>query len=135
MPTPWKVLLPAWIGVSTALLCGSVEAQDPPGTASVPQATAVDVWNLQPGGLYRLSAETFVVMEPEPELHTVPGVSAGAEHIEAPPLVPSSTVVRIARRSVTRNVIWYELRTPDREKTYGWVSAEELQWQEVTRIE
>jgi hypothetical protein len=126
---------PVWLGVLIGLVPLSAEAQQTVPAGSESQAAEVDVNNLPLGALYRLSEETWVVMEPEPELHTVPGVSNSVEHFDAIPLVPSATVVRIARKSVARNVIWYELRTPDSKKTYGWVSAEELYFQELTPVE
>jgi hypothetical protein len=135
MASPKTIAAPVVLGLLLALGPLSVEAQQtvPAGPAS--QAAPVDVFNLPLGGLFRLSEETWVVMEPEPEAHTIPGVSNSVEHFDLIPLVPSGTVVRIARKSVSQNIIWYELRTPDAEKSHGWVSVEELEFQELTPVE
>lgn len=138
MPNPSTIRPLVRIGLLVA--CGafgpiSAAAQQTAPAGSEPQAAAVDAYNLPIGGLYRLSEETWVVMEPEPEAHTVPGVSNSVEHFDLIPFVPSGTVVRIARKSVSQNVIWYELRTPDAEQSHGWVSVEELVFQDLTPVE
>ena len=135
MPNFRKALPHIGAGFLIAVGTAPAEAQQAVRAGSEAQAAEVDVRNLPIGGLFRLSEETWVVMEPEPEAHTVPGVSNSPEHFDEVPFVPSSTVVLIARKSVSQNVIWYELRTPDAEKTYGWVSVEELEFQELTRVE
>ena len=129
------ILLPVLIGLLTVFGASPVDAQQTVPAGSASQALGVDVYNLPLGGLFRLSEETWVVMEPEPEAHTIPGVSNSVEHFDLIPLVPSGTVVRIARKSVSQNVIWYELRTPDAEKSHGWVSVDELVFQELTPVE
>jgi hypothetical protein len=135
MPHLKTIVVSVWIGLLAVLGASSAEAQQAVPAGAESQAAAVDVYNLPLGGLYRLSEETWVVMEPEPEAHTVPGVSNSVEHFDLIPFVPIGTVVRIARKSVARNVIWYELRTPDSKETYGWVSVEELVFQELTPVD
>lgn len=136
MPNARRVSFAVWTGLLFIFLGGAAaEAQAPASTGPASQAAAVDLRNLQIGALYLLSAETYVVFEPEPELHTVPGVSLHPEHMEQPPLVPASTVVRIARRSASEGVMWYELRSQDGETSFGWASADELSFQELTRVE
>jgi hypothetical protein len=135
MPKPSTILPPVLIGLLGVLGPLAAEAQQTVPAGAEAQTVAVDVYSLPLGGLYRLSEETWVVMEPEPEAHTVPGVSNSVEHFDLIPFVPGGTVVRIARKSVSQNVIWYELRTPDAEKSHGWVSVEELVFQELTPVE
>ena len=135
MANPKTMLPSVLIGLLTLFGPSSVEAQQTVQTGSASEAVGVDVYNLPLGGLFRLSEETWVVMEPEPEAHTIPGVSNSVEHFPLIPFVPSGTVVRIARKSATQNIIWYELRTPDAEKSHGWVSVEELEFQELTPVE
>jgi len=136
MPNARRVSFAVWTGLLFIFLGGAAaEAQAPASTGPESRAAAIDLRNLQIGALYLLSAETYVVFEPDPELHTVPGVSLHPEHMEQPPPIPASTVVRVARRSAVLNVMWYELRTQDGETSLGWASVDELAFQEVTRVE
>ncbi len=138
MPSPWRVLSPVWTGVFLVFLGGCGEAPPPPVPGSDPQAGSADVRSVQLGALYRLSAATPIVMEPDPELHAMEGVTEGyMGMMEMPQLdpVPASTVVRVSRTSVVMNVIWYELRSEDGASVHGWASVDDLESQELTRVE
>jgi hypothetical protein len=116
------------IGLLAVFTCGQVQGQEnhaghgafQPASAVTPasaRASAPVAANaLARGALYRLSASTPIVVDPDP-CHEV------TEH---PAPLPSGIAVRVSRASVFEGILWYEVRTADGGSVLGWINANVL---------